>query len=491
MQFNLIPTNEWQNQVTDCLVVAVFEEGKLSSSAQQVDQASHGFLSQLQAQGDLSGKVAQGLVLHHVPNIQAKRVLAIGCGKQGETTERQFKQLVQKCVELLGQTQVQRAVFALAEVEIKQRSPYWSVRFAVEAICESLYRFEQFKTTKSAESSLAQISFVAEGNDAETALVHAQAVAIGAKFTKDVANCPPNVCNPRYLADCALALAEQYSTINTTIVDEKQMAELGMNSYLAVSRGSANEAFMSIINYQNNGNAKPIVLIGKGMTFDSGGISLKPGEAMDEMKYDMGGAAAVYGTMKAIAELNLPLNVIGVLAGCENMPDANAYRPGDIITTMSGKTVEVLNTDAEGRMVLCDALTYAERFEPELVIDVATLTGACMIALGNHNSGLISTDDELAEQLFQAGQASGDKVWRLPMGEEYQEQLKSNFADLAHLGGRMGGAITAGVFLSNFADKFRWAHLDIAGTAWKSGAAKGATGRPVPLLTEFLINHAK
>ena len=266
-----------------------------------------------------------------------------------------------------------------------------------------------------------------------------------------------------------------------------------MNAYLAVSRGSQNPAYMSILHFNNapDKNAKPIVLVGKGLTFDAGGISLKPAADMDEMKYDMCGAASVFGTMKAIAELNLPLNVIGVLAGCENLPDGNAYRPGDILTTMNGLTVEVLNTDAEGRLVLCDALTYVERFEPQYVIDVATLTGACVVALGQHNSGLVSTDDVLAEQLLQAAQQTTDKAWRLPLSEEYQEQLKSPFADLANIGGRWGGAITAGAFLSNFTKKYTWAHLDIAGTAWLQGANKGATGRPVSLLTQFLINQTK
>lgn len=485
MQFNL--TSTFENQPSDCLVIGVYENGELTPTAQQVDQLTNGILTNLIAQGDLAGQIGQALLFPLISGLNAKRLLVLGCGKKAETNTRQFKQVIAKMLETLDQTASEHVLCALPEVQLKATNLYRTTRCIVETLSENLYRYEAFKSQPQATRKLVQMSLL---NADKEALAHAQAIAIGVKNAKDVANCPPNVCNPKYLAECAVALATQYDAISTTIVDEKQMAELGMNAYLAVSRGSANEAFMSIIEYRNHPTAKPIVLIGKGMTFDSGGISLKPGEAMDEMKYDMGGAAGVYGTMKAIAELNLPLNVIGVLAGCENMPDADAYRPGDIITTMSGKTVEVLNTDAEGRMVLCDALTYAERFEPELVIDVATLTGACMIALGNHNSGLISTDDTLADQLFQAGIESDDKVWRLPMGEEYQEQLKSNFADLAHLGGRMGGAITAGVFLSNFAEKFRWAHLDIAGTAWKSGAAKGATGRPVPLLTEFLLQYS-
>ena len=366
------------------------------------------------------------------------------------------------------------------------------MRFALEAIQQARYRFEQFKSKKSEDRHvLDSVIFYCESADekkAALAIQHAAAIATGVKATKDVANCPPNICNPAYLAECAKGLAEESELINTTIIDETQMAELKMNAYLAVSRGSENPAFMSVIEYKNHPNpqAKPIVLVGKGLTFDAGGISLKPAAEMDEMKYDMGGAASVYGVMKAVAELKLPLNITAILAGCENLPDGNAYRPGDILTTMNGLTVEVLNTDAEGRLVLCDALTYVERFEPETVIDVATLTGACVVALGQHNSGLFSSDEQLAQQLQKAAEQSLDKAWRLPLSEEYQEQLKSNFADLANIGGRWGGASTAAAFLSNFTKKYPWAHLDIAGTAWKSGAAKGATGRPVPLLVEYL-----
>ena len=485
-------------QISDCLVVAVFENGQLSQQANKLDQLSEGYLSQLISEGDLSGKVGETVLLRNVANVPTSRLIIVGCGKQGELTERQYKQVIQNAVQAIKGTNAKNALFALDEVAIKERSSYWALRFAVETITEHGYSYDEFKSIKpETKSQLTEITFaVAEADleQAQLAVAQGQAVAQGVFFAKNVANCPPNVCTPKYLAECAKDLAKQYSTIQTTIIDEKEMAALGMNAYLAVSQGSTKHpAYMSIIEYKNhpNPNAKPIVLVGKGMTFDSGGISIKPSEAMDEMKYDMCGAASVYGTMKALAEMQLPLNVIGVLAGCENMPDGNAYRPGDILKTMSGLTVEVLNTDAEGRLVLCDALTYVERFEPECVIDIATLTGACMVALGQHNSGLISTNDELAEQLLGAAKQADDKAWRLPMGEEYQEQLKSNFADLANIGGRFGGAITAGVFLSNFAKKFTWAHLDIAGTAWKSGAAKGATGRPVPLLSQFLIEKAK
>ncbi|MFA7259471.1 MAG: leucyl aminopeptidase, partial [Aeromonas bestiarum] len=310
------------------------------------------------------------------------------------------------------------------------------------------------------------------------------------RVCRDVANMPPNVCNPAYLASQARRLADAFDNITTKVIGEQEMAELGMNSYLAVARGSENEAMMAIIEYKGNADAKPIVLVGKGLTFDSGGISIKPAEGMDEMKYDMGGAASVLGTMHALAQLQLPINVIGVLAGCENMPGGNAYRPGDILTSMSGQTIEVLNTDAEGRLVLCDALTYVDRYDPETVIDVATLTGACIIALGHHTTGLLANHNPLAHELLNASEQAGDRAWRLPLFDEYQEQLESPFADMTNLGGRPAGTITAAAFLSRFTKKYNWAHLDIAGTAWKSGKDKGSTGRPVPLLTQFLLNRA-
>ncbi len=497
MEFS-VKNGSIEKQRTGCVIVGVYEPRRLSAAAEQLDKLSEGYLSNLLRKGDLDGKAGQTLLLHSVPHVPADRVLLIGCGKERELTERQYKQINQKAVQLLNETGSTEAISFLSELHVKGRSTYWNVRFSIEAIQESLYSYNDFKSIKPEQKrELRRVIFnVANRKDlaeAERAVEQGQAVALGVKFAKNVANCPPNVCNPAYLADLAKDLAKEYPTIKTTIIDEKQMAKLGMNAYLAVSRGSTNPAYLSIIEYKNHPNpdTKPIVLVGKGLTFDTGGISIKPSEAMDEMKYDMGGAASIYGTMKALAEMNLPLNVIGVLAGCENMPDGNAYRPGDILTTMNGLTVEVLNTDAEGRLVLCDTLTYVERFEPELVIDTATLTGACMIALGNHNSGLMSTHNPLANDLLNAAEQADDKAWRLPLGEEYQEQLKSNFADLANIGGRLGGAITAGQFLSNFTKKYAWAHLDIAGTAWKSGAAKGATGRPVPLLSQFLINKVE
>ncbi|TNG96220.1 leucyl aminopeptidase [Pasteurellaceae bacterium USgator11] len=486
------------SQPSDCVMVAVYEKQQLSPAAQQLDNASGGYLSQILQQVEIEGKVGQSLMLHHVPNLSTKRVLLLGCGDQAQAlSERQYQQVVHKAFNTLRDSNAQRAVSFLNEVNVTKRGAYWKVRFALEAVQQACYQFEAFKSKKSEQRlALNNIAFAVSADDvakAEQAIAHARAIANGVKAAKDVANCPPNVCNPAYLADCAKQLADESARLNTTIIDELQMAELKMNAYLAVSRGSHNPAFMSVMEYKNHPNpqAKPIVLVGKGLTFDAGGISLKPAAEMDEMKYDMGGAAAVYGVMKAVAELKLPLNIVAILAGCENLPDGNAYRPGDILTAMNGLTVEVLNTDAEGRLVLCDALTYVERFEPEVIIDIATLTGACVVALGQHNSGLVTSDDQVAEELEHAAQQSLDKAWRLPLSEEYQEQLKSNFADLANIGGRWGGASTAAAFLSNFTKKYPWAHLDIAGTAWKSGAEKGATGRPVALLVQYLLNKAK
>ena len=432
-----------------------------------------------------------------MPNVLSERILLVGCGKERELDERQYRQIIQKTIKTLNETGSMEAVCFLTELHVKGRDTYWKVRQAVETTKNSLYVFDALKSKKDeTRRPLRKIVFNVptrrELPIGERAIKHGEAIASGMTLCKAVANMPPNICNPAYLARQSRQLSETHDNITVEVIGEEQMAELGMESYLAVGRGSDNESQMTIINYKGNpdSEAKPIVLVGKGLTFDSGGISLKPGEGMDEMKYDMGGAAGALGTMRAVAELQLPLNIIGILAGCENMPSSNAYRPGDILTTMSGQTVEVLNTDAEGRLVLCDVLTYVERFDPELVIDTATLTGAVIVALGKHACGLLSTHNPLAHELLNAGEQSSDRAWRLPLWDEYQEQLSSPFADFTNLGGRAAGTITAACFLSRFTKKYNWAHLDVAGTAWNSGANKGATGRPVPLLTQFLLNKA-
>ena len=485
--------NQAFSQAADGIVLGLYENNEFSKSFNEIDLAAQGYLNRLIQSGELTGKLGQTLLLRDLPGVATKRVLIVGCGKKGELTERRYKQLIQSMLKALNNANIREVVSYLTEIEIKDRDLYWNVRFAIEIIEHTNYRFDRFKSEKPESTALESFIFNTDCPQAQRAIAHAQAVSAGVKAARDIANMPPNICNPAYLAEQAKHLAAEFGALSLEVIDETQMAELGMNAYLAVSRGSANPAYMSILHFNNapDKNAKPIVLVGKGLTFDAGGISLKPAADMDEMKYDMGGAASVFGVMAAVAQLDLPLNVIGVLAGCENLPDGNAYRPGDILTTMNGLTVEVLNTDAEGRLVLCDALTYAERFEPQLLIDVATLTGACVVALGQHNSGLICEDENLAADLLHAAQQTTDKAWRLPLSEEYQEQLKSPFADLANIGGRWGGASTAGAFLANFTKKYRWAHLDIAGTAWLQGANKGATGRPVALLTQFLINQKK
>ncbi|WP_163937891.1 leucyl aminopeptidase [Paraferrimonas sp. SM1919] len=495
MEFH-VKSGSPEKQRSACIVVGVYEPRRLSGIAEQLDQISEGYISNLLRRGDLEGKPGQMLLLHHVPNVLSERVLLVGCGKERELDERQYKQIITKTINTLNETGSMEAVCFLTELHVKGRDTYWKVRQAVETSHASLYNFDVLKSKKDEyRRPLRKLIFNVptrrELTLGEQAVNHGNAVAAGMKLCRDVANMPPNICNPAYLASQARQMAENFDKLTVTTVGEEQMEQLGMNSYLAVGRGSDNESIMTVMNYQGNpdSSARPIVLIGKGLTFDSGGISLKPGAGMDEMKYDMGGAAGVLGAMQTLVEMDLPLNVIGILAGCENMPSGRAYRPGDILTTMSGQTVEVLNTDAEGRLVLCDALTYVERFDPELVIDTATLTGACVVALGGQASGLLANHNPLAHEILNAGEQSGDRAWRLPLWDEYQSQLDSPFADMANIGGKEAGTITAACFLSRFAKKYHWAHIDCAGTAWQSGKNKGSTGRPVPILAQFLLNR--
>lgn len=495
MEFS-VKSGSAEKQRSACIVVGVFEPRRLTAVAEQLDEISDGYISNLLRRGDIEGKAGQMLLLHHVPNVLSERILLVGCGKERELDERQYKQIIAKTISTLNETGSMEAVCFLTELHVKGRNTYWKVRQAVESSQDKLYRFTQLKSKKDeSRRPLRKMVFNVptrrELPIGETAIDHGVAVSAGMKLCKDVANMPPNICNPAYLLERAQELATEFSSVKVESINEAQMETLSMGAYLAVGRGSRNESIMSIIKHQGADESQPpIVLVGKGLTFDAGGISIKPAAGMDEMKYDMGGAAGVLGTMRTIAELGLPLNVIGVLAGCENMPGGDAYRPGDVLTTMSGQTVEVLNTDAEGRLVLCDALTYVERYEPEAVIDVATLTGACIVALGSHATGLMSTHNPLAHELINASEQSSDRAWRLPLWDDYQEQLESPFADMANVGGKAAGTITAACFLSRFTKKYHWAHMDIAGAAWNSGKNKGSTGRPVPMLTQFLMNRA-
>ncbi len=493
-----VKSNSPDQYHSDCIILSVFEQCRLSSVTEKINKISNSYISSLLQSGELEGKIGQTLLLYHIPHVLSKRILLIGCGQEYEIDACQYKTILQKSINALKNTGSIEAICFLTELHVKGRNIYWKVRQALEIIQESLYAFDQFKTNKIASHlPLRKIVFnvptscdITSGN---CAIEHGIAIASGLKVSKDLSNMPPNICNANYLAAQARQLANTFSHyITTSVIGEQQMQDLKMYAYLAVGAGSQNESLMSVIEYRGNSTPsdKPIVLIGKGMTFDSGGISIKPSAGMDEMKYDMCGAATVYGVMGVVAALNLPINVIGVLAGCENMLSSRAYRPGDVLTTMSGQTVEVLNTDAEGRLILCDTLTYVERFNPAAVIDIATLTGACVVALGKNISGMMSNHDSLANELLIAAEQTGDSTWRLPLPNEYHEQLDSNFADMANITGRPGGAITAACFLSRFSNKYTWAHIDIAGTAWHSCKNKGATGRPVALLSQFLLNRA-
>ena len=493
MEFSIKQSSP-EKQRSGCVVVGVYEGGKLSAAAQLLDKTAKHQLSDLIARGDLNGKLGSTLMLHQITNIVAERVMLVGLGKANEFAPKQFLDVLRAASGALQKTACKDASLYLADLPVKGRDATWKIMQTVLIAAESGYRSDQLKSKPAELSTLRKImlgSADKPDSAALAALDQATAVAHGMKLTKDLGNLPGNICTPTYLADQALALAKQYK-LKATILEEKDMRKLGMHSLLSVTYGSRQPAKLITLEYQGgNKKQKPVVLVGKGITFDSGGISLKPGADMDEMKYDMCGAASVLGTMQAISEMGLKLNVVGVIPTCENMPDGAASKPGDIVKSMSGQTIEILNTDAEGRLILCDALTYAARFEPDTVVDIATLTGACVIALGHVASGLFSNEDKLAKELLDAGDYAHDRAWHLPLWDDYQQQLDSNFADMQNIGGRAGGSITAACFLSRFTKDYRWAHLDIAGTAWKSGKDKGATGRPVPLLTQYLIRRAQ
>ncbi|MGB0360480.1 MAG: leucyl aminopeptidase, partial [Endozoicomonas sp.] len=434
------------------------------------------------------------LVLLYTHNASFERLMLLALGeKNAPLSETDFRKVLGRLAGQLKTVQSKDITIAVDDIEVAEKSQQWVIRQIVEAIEYAFYQFTQFKSDSGKSITLKKVVLLTERkntDEVKTGLAEGQAIGNGRNIARTLGNLPGNICHPTYLADEAKALAKCHAKLSTKILNEKQMSDLGMGSLLSVSAGSEQEARLICMEFKNGKRgAKPIVILGKGITFDTGGISLKPGASMDEMKFDMCGAASVFGVMNTIIELDLPLNVIGIVAAAENMPSGRATRPGDIVTSMSGKTIEVLNTDAEGRLVLCDALTYAERYKPELVVDIATLTGACVVALGKHTTGLLSNDDELAQALLTASNQAMDKAWQLPMGEEYTQQLNSNFADLANIGGPAGGTITAACFLSKFTEAYSWAHLDIAGTAWKSGKEKGATGRPVPMLVQFLMNR--
>ena len=475
----------------DCLIVSVPEKGDWPASTAAADAALDGQIKDLQKAGDISGKAGSSLLLP-LSGQPWNRLLLVGSGNGGAQSALAYRKMVTAALSKLTSSASKKALVALADNDVEDRDESWKVSLIARLSEELLYSFTGFKSTKASGSALASLTIAASANNAalKKAMATGEAIGHGMNFTRDLGNTPPNVCNPSWLADQAKQLAKTHDVIKTEILDEKQMKKLGMNSLLSVSAGSDQPARLIVMEYRGGkAKDKPHVLVGKGITFDSGGISLKPGEGMDEMKYDMGGAASVFGTMRALAEIKPAINVVAIVVAAENMPGGGATRPGDIVTSMSGQTIEILNTDAEGRLVLCDALTYAGKYDPESVVDIATLTGAIIVALGKEASGLFSNNEELALQLQQAGQRTCDRVWQLPIWEEYQPLLDSNFADMQNIGGRMAGSITAACFLSRFTRDYRWAHLDIAGTAWLSGKEKGSTGRPVPLLVDYLLSN--
>ena len=481
-------------QRTACAIIGVFENRHQTMSAKAIDKATDGAVTKAIRRRDMDGKVGQSVVLHNLPGVGADRVLLVGCGKRKTTDDGRYWKVVNAASLALSNTGARDAVSYLNEISVEGRDEYWKSRQLIEGFRDRAYRFNQMKSNGGkADSQLRRLTIDAGERsnlpEVKRAVSDGVAIANGIDFAKDLGNLPPNVCTPTYLADQAKQLGSEYAALKVRILSEADMKRLGMGSLLSVSRGSRQPAKLIVMHYSGGPKEQdPVVLVGKGVTFDSGGISIKPSGAMDEMKFDMCGGASVFGSIRAVLDLELPINVIGLVPATENLPDGDANKPGDIVTSMSGKTIEILNTDAEGRLILCDALSYAERFQPDVVIDIATLTGACVIALGSHASGLFCNDSELTSDLLNAGRYTGDRAWEMPLWNEYQDQLKSNFADMANVGGREGGAITAACFLSRFATDFKWAHLDIAGAAWLSGARKGSTGRPVKLLTQYIMD---
>lgn len=473
---------------TDCIVVGAFSDGTLTPAAQALD--GEGRLAALAARGDVSGATGRSLLLHDLPGVAAPRVLVIGLGDRAKFGVPQYLKSVADAVRALRTGPVKQALFTLSELEVAGRDAAWAIRQAVVAADHAAYRYLATlgpKNKKRNESGLA--TFALQGDD-EQALAQGKAIAAGVKFARELGNLPPNICNPAYVAEQAQAFAARFDGAEAEILDETQMEALGMGALLAVARGSANRPRLVVLKWNGGGDARPFVLVGKGITFDTGGVNLKTQGGIEEMKFDMCGAAAALGTFVSAVGLQLPINLVAIVPAVENAIDGNAYRPSDVITSMSGRTIEVGNTDAEGRLILCDALTYAERFQPQALVDVATLTGACMVALGRFASGLMSKHDDLADELLAAGEDVFDRAWRLPLWDEYQTLLESNFADVYNIGGRWGGAITAGCFLARFTEGQRWAHLDIAGSASGDGKMGMATGRPVGLLSQWLMDRA-
>ncbi|WP_459617745.1 leucyl aminopeptidase [Bordetella sp. 2513F-2] len=502
MEFSTQITASLHQIKTAALAVGIYADGVLSPAADVIDRACNGGVRTVVKQ-EFRARPGSTLVLRNLPGVTAQRVVLVGLGKQEDYSARTHAMAEQAFAAACVAAQLAEGVSTLAAIDIAGTSLRARARSAAIAAGQAAYHYDATfgRPDRNARPKLKKIAQVVDRADAAQAqqgLREGGAIANGMELARTLGNLPGNVCTPTYLGEAARKLARDFKAIKVEVLDRKQIEALGMGAFLSVARGSDEPPRFIVLRHPGSkaprkakaAEGGPVVLVGKGITFDSGGISIKPAATMDEMKYDMCGAASVFGTFRALAELDLPFEVVGLIASCENMPSGKANKPGDVVTSMSGQTIEILNTDAEGRLILCDALTYAERFKPSAVIDIATLTGACVVALGHVNSGLFSKDDALAEALLAAGRQALDPAWRMPMDDAYQEQLKSNFADMANIGGPPAGSVTAACFLSRFAKAYPWAHLDIAGTAWRGGKDKGATGRPVPLLTQYLLDRA-
>jgi leucyl aminopeptidase len=492
VEFSIKPLSP-ESAKSGCVVLGVHAGEELTPAAKRVDQAARGALKK--ALGDLPGKAGSTLLLRGLAGVAAERVLLVGMGERKEFSENAYRGAVRGAAAALKDLEAKDAALFLVDTKVNSRPVSWNLRQAVLGVREALYRFELLKTQKKSNApALGHVTLpLAASAQLEQALAEAQSTADGAELARTLGNLPSNICTPSYLAEEAKKLAREFK-LQVEVLERRDLERLGMGAFLAVTSASHQPPKLIVLRYNGaDAKGKPraplLALVGKGITFDTGGISLKPAGEMDEMKFDMSGAGAVLGTLRALAGMKAPVNVIGVIPTCENMPGGHATKPGDVVTTLSGQTVEILNTDAEGRLILCDALTYASRFKPEVIIDVATLTGACVVALGHVATGLFANDDKLAEEIREAADDAWDRVWPMPLWEDYQEQLRSNFADFANIGGRPAGSITAACFLARFTREMRWAHLDIAGTAWKSGREKGSTARPVPLLVRFALRH--
>ena len=480
---------------TSCLVIGLCEKDFTSPLMKELDQKLGGLLLKAKRNGEFSAKEDEQILFQPAGHLPAERVLLVGLGQAEKVSDEKVRRAAGQAMNRVTEQKFGQMAFALPfqREEREQTAPFQAL---AEGLLLASYRYDLFlgEETKNARKLPKTVTLIIteeqDKKSCEVAVENARKISQAVMLTRDLVNAPGNIKSPEYLAEQAQFAAEQ-STLSCKVLGQKELTEEGCGALLGVAQGSAREPRLIILEHKGgHKDEAPVALVGKGVTFDSGGISLKPGEKMDEMKMDMAGGAAVIGTMLAASLLELPVNLVGIVPAVENMPSATAYRPGDILTSLSGQTIEVLNTDAEGRLILCDALTYAKRFKPSEIIDVATLTGACVIALGPFLTGLMGNDDELAGELLAAGKRAGDEAWHLPIGKDYEETLKSNFADFSNMGTREGGALIAASFLSKFTQGQRWAHLDIAGTAWKSGAQKGSTGRPVPLLIDFLLNKA-